>query len=614
MVATMFKGSKFDHQKMFKVLWDHYRLYAQPYPKYLNLLIFWVCISMYSVPFKLAATELKPVLSEIDKTTYNDLFKAQENGKWQEANALITSIHNPILLGHVMAQRYLHPTKYRSTYKELKEWMSTYSDHPQATRIYKLALRRKPKNWLAPTAPSRARSQPSIKQTFDKTRAIPEKPLNRVDRLKARQFWKRINRSLKRGHSLAVKRALSSPTARKLLSSERYDQLAAKLGFIYFSNGRDEWALQWAGKAADRSGYYIPEGHWTAGLAAWRLERKDQAVKHFELAAELSTHTDWFHAAAAFWAARAQLVNRNPEMVNKWLLRAANRPRTFYGLLARKILGVPMQFKWTLPNLTDGINQALISRPRGKRAIALMEIGKSHNAERELWELARGADNNLAQGILALAAQQNMARLAVRLDSLLYPTGEGFDGASYPIPSWVPTGGFKIDRALIYALIRQESRFNPKAKSWAGARGLMQLMPRTARFLARSKGIRYPSRDKLYQPEINLTLGQKYIEVLLKDRKIQGDLFLMTAAWNGGPGNLNKWRKQNNDLGDPLFLIESLPSRETRQFIEKVLANLWIYRNRLGQDTPSLNAIAAGHNPVYVALGKKTKEVAKKNE
>tara|TARA_A100001011_G_C14128927_1_gene764583 strand:- start:150 stop:881 length:732 start_codon:yes stop_codon:yes gene_type:complete len=243
-----------------------------------------------------------------------------------------------------------------------------------------------------------------------------------------------------------------------------------------------------------------------------------------------------------------------------------------------------------------------------------MEIGKSHNAERELWELARGADNNLAQGILALAAQQNMARLAVRLDSLLYPTGEGFDGASYPIPSWVPTGGFKIDRALIYALIRQESRFNPKAKSWAGARGLMQLMPRTARFLARSKGIRYPSRDKLYQPEINLTLGQKYIEVLLKDRKIQGDLFLMTAAWNGGPGNLNKWRKQNNDLGDPLFLIESLPSRETRQFIEKVLANLWIYRNRLGQDTPSLNAIAAGHNPVYVALGKKTKEVAKKNE
>jgi len=87
----------------------------------------------------------------------------------------------------------------------------------------------------------------------------------------------------------------------------------------------------------------------------------------------------------------------------------------------------------------------------------------------------------------------------------------------------------------------------------------------------------------------------------------------MAAAWNGGPGNLRKWRKRNDDMGDPLFLIESLPSRETRQFIERVLANLWIYRHRLGQDTPSLDAIAAGRRPVYTALGSDSEEVAQTN-
>ena len=74
------------------------------------------------------------------------------------------------------------------------------------------------------------------------------------------------------------------------------------------------------------------------------------------------------------------------------------------------------------------------------------------------------------------------------------------------------------------------------------------------------------------------------------------------AAWNAGPGNLNKWRRQVNYLGDPLFFIESLPSRETRNFIEHVFANLWIYRHRLGQAQPSLNDIAAGQWPVYIPL------------
>ncbi len=554
------------------------------------------------------------VLPAIDAALYIKIFDHQKNGHWKHADNLIKKLSDELLLGHVMAQRFLHPTKYRSRYKELKDWLNHYSDHPQATRIYKLALRRKPKNWRMPKPPQRlkakAKSQPPIVHGI----RIAGKKLSRANGLKAKHLQRTVRRFLRRGHTLAAKRALQTPNAKLYLSDEQFDQLAARLSFVYFTDGRDKWALQWAVEAAERSGNVIPEAHWTAGLAAWRLDKKDIAAHHFEESARHSTNADWFHSASAFWAARANLLNRQPESVNEWLERASIYPRTFYGLLARHILGKPLEFRWVLPPLHSSIIKQLSSWPRGKRAIALLQIGNTYLAEREFRELVRGADDTLAKSILALAAHRKMASLAVRLDNRLYPKGGGYDGAAYPVPAWVPAEGFRVDRALIYALIRQESLFNPKAKSRAGARGLMQIMPGTARFVAQTKGIKYQSKRNLYQPEINLTIGQRYIEMLLKDPNIKGDLFLMTAAWNGGPGNLNKWRQRNNHMNDPLFLIESLPSRETRLFIERVLANLWIYRHRLNQDIPSLDAIAAGNRPVYTALGNDFQEVAENNE
>src|SRR5690606_866962 len=98
--------------------------------------------------------------------------------------------------------------------------------------------------------------------------------------------------------------------------------------------------------------------------------------------------------------------------------------------------------------------------------------------------------------------------------------------------------------------------------------------------------------------------------MLLAESHIQGDLLLLAAAWNGGPGNLNKWRKRTEYTDDPLYFIETIPARETRQFVERVLANLWIYRDRLGQEKPSLDALAAGEWPVYKALGHGKVEVA----
>ena len=550
------------------------------------------------------------ILRHEDVDLYRQIFDVQEDGQWKQADRLIKQLKDRELMGHVMAQRYLHPTKYRSKYKELKAWMAKYADHPDAPRLYKLARHRQPKNWRAPKPPVRVPVK-AVGETESRIQVLGKKR-TRAQRRRVRDLKRIIRSRLRRGFTLAVKKLINTKEVKRLFSTAEYDQAKARLGQGYFLAGRDQWALMWAGQAAARSGRFLPEAHWTAGLAAWRLKNFDVATGHFSAIAGNDKVSSWLVSAAAFWAARSYLVNRQPEKVNSFLTIAADHPRTFYGLLAARMLGREMNFRWAVPPLAEGTIKTLSTKPRGRRAMALLQVGENRRAERELRKLSGFADEQMTKGILALASRGNMPSLAVRLDNRLFPNGGGYDGAAYPVPAWLPNGGFKIDRALIYALVRQESRFNPKAKSWAGARGLMQLMPRTASFVARDRRFYRHSnkRRTLFKPEVNLALGQKYIEILLADKKIKGNLFLMAAAWNGGPGNLNKWRRKTKYMNDPLFFIESIPSRETRIFIEKVVSNLWAYRNRLGQPTPSLDTIAAGRWPVYTALGQEPLEMA----
>ncbi len=551
------------------------------------------------------------ILTPEDTSLYRRIFDVQETGNWKKADTLVARLEDRTLIGHVLAQRYLHPTKYRSRYKELKAWMAKYADHPDAPRLYKLARRRQPKHWRAPKPPVRVPTQVTAPGEVAGI-PVPGRRLKRSQRRRVRDLKRIIRSRLRRGFTLSVKKLIKTDEVQRLFSVAEYDQAKARLGQGYFLAGRDAWALMWAGGAAARSGPLLPEAHWTAGLAAWRLKKIDVAATHFEAIANNAKVSPWFRSAGAFWAARAHLVNRQPERVNPYLVKAAGFSRTFYGHLANYMLGQPVKFRWAVPPLGEATIAKLSDMPRGRRAMALLQVGENRRAERELRNLSAFSDNTLTKGILALASRGNMPSLAVRLDNRLFPQGGGYDGAAYPLPGWLPKDGFRVDRALIYAVIRQESRFNPKATSWAGASGLMQLMPRTASFVARDRRFnRYGSKRRtLFQPEVNLSLGQKYIEILLADKKIKGDLFLMAAAWNGGPGNLNKWRRKTEYMDDPLFFIESIPSRETRIFIEKVLSNLWIYRNRLGQPAPSLAAIAAGQWPVYTPLGQERSEVA----
>ena len=172
----------------------------------------------------------------------------------------------------------------------------------------------------------------------------------------------------------------------------------------------------------------------------------------------------------------------------------------------------------------------------------------------------------------------------------------------YPLPDWEPNGGFKIDRAVMYGLMRQESGFRPRARSPAGAMGLMQLMPDTASFVTNDRSLRRSRKDRLYDPVINMTISQTYAQKLLETDPTDGNLFKLAVAYNGGPGNLSRWQRKMNFKGDALIFIETIPSAETRNFIERVFSNIWIYRSRLGQPSPSLDAVASGAWPDYEAL------------
>jgi soluble lytic murein transglycosylase-like protein len=193
--------------------------------------------------------------------------------------------------------------------------------------------------------------------------------------------------------------------------------------------------------------------------------------------------------------------------------------------------------------------------------------------------------------MLAVSYAGGMPGLAVSLGGRIEARdGRYLDSADYPLPDWRPTSGWSIDRALLLAIARQESSFNPKAKSPCGAVGLMQLMPSTARSMG---------AGKLTDPQVNLELGQRYVHRLLDDDTVKGNLLFLAASYNSGPGNVARWLQNVRHNGDALLFMESIPVHETRAFVERVMTNFWAYRNRLGQTSPSLDAIAAGDWPLY---------------
>jgi soluble lytic murein transglycosylase-like protein len=565
-----------------------------------------------SLPPPLTSDAATPaVLSQLDATRYAKIFQLQRTGRWSAADAEIAHLTDRLLLGHVQLQRYMHPTAYRSSYDELTAWLRQYGDHPEAVRVYRLALRRKPKGAEAPTPPSEAvlpLGQNAVQRESGRAGEERSNPtLSAREAQVLRDVAEQVNkRQHEAGEQLLERRHREAP-----LSPAAYDEARARLAAGLFFGGDDERAFAMAAASAERSRAFVESADWIAGLSAWRLGRIGQARHHFEQLAYSKSASPWNATAGAYWAARCYQAQRRPALVAPMLALAAERPRTFYGLLAARWLDKDSPFDWQAPPLSRQELKALMKLPAIRRVVALAQAGRHDLADLELRGIYLSGRETLGPALVGLANRLRIPATQLRLaQSSRRSGGPIYDAALFPMPPWEPKDGFRVDRALVYALIRQESGFEVKAKSGAGARGLMQIMPATASFVANDQSLNGSGKDKLLKPEYNLEIGQRYLDHLLKSSSVRGNLVHLAVAYNSGPGTLSKWLKALPHNDDPLLFMESLPSRETRFFVERVLTNFWIYRQRLRQDTPSLDAIASGLWPYYLRQDKDLLEVA----
>lgn len=544
----------------------------------------------------------KDSLSSRDANLYRDIFAAQERGDMKTADALMADLDNGILLGHIMAQRYLHPTAYRAEFSELKTWLERYGDHPEAERLYKLANARAPGGQSV----KKPVSKTYITALHNAGTALPKK-IHHTTRKRSDAQQKAvealtstIRRRTQNNEPTQAWQALKSDPAAQYLDAVEHDSLHAMVaaGYLYAAKFTD--AEVHASAAFKRSGKTAPIAGWIYGLSNWQLGRYDRAIHGFEVAATSPYSSGWLTSAASYWAARAHMREGHHKQVSHWLKIAAANPRTFYGLLAQRSLGQDFIFDWDAPQLTAARIKYIEGTPEGKRAAALIRVGEIARAESELSRFNVKKKKDAKPALMAYALSYNLPALSLRLGNALSDKNKIYDAALYPLIPWEPKGGYRIDRALIHALVRQESRFNAAAENPSGATGLMQLMPATASFMAGGDG-KLKSMS-LKNPATNLALGQKYIENLLAQPSVDRDLLSLAIAYNAGPGKLAKWKSVRGEVKDPLLFIETIPYAETRAFVERVLSNYWIYRMRLDQPTPSLDAVVQGQWARYAAM------------
>lgn len=549
-------------------------------------------------------TDLPAVLDAADAQRYRRIFSLQGIGQWAAADREIARLDDKILVGAVEAQRYLHP-HWHPRYGELAHWLARHADEPSAKPIYALALKHRPTG-AALTRPVVAPLVP--RDVADETTAPAaghRKSLTAADRRRADVLEDEI-RGLAFADPSRAERTLDGAEAKRLLDADDIDELRTLVAEGYLAAGQAEQAL--ALSTTTHGAAYVPTAQWQAGLAAWRLGRLGEARGHFQAVARAQGVASSTTAAAAYWAARVELRSGRPELFTYWLGVAAEHPRTFYGLLARHTLGIDTSFDFDSNPFTQSDAQLLLDTPATRRALALLQVGETTRAEAELRGLAPRASAAVIEAMVGIADRANMPALSLQLAGLMGEGGQRLHHALYPVPRWTPVGGFRVDRALVFAVMRQESQFLTDARSYAGALGVMQLMPATAHAMARRAGLHLSGRDRrhmrsaLADPEVNMALAQEYITELMKNARIKKNLLLLAAAYNCGPGALQRWQSDPQLRKDPLLFIESIPSHETRIFTQHVLANYWIYRLRLGQPVADLEALAAGEWPTYTAL------------
>jgi len=534
-------------------------------------------------------------LSPSDAVLVRRIFVAQARGDLALASRATGELENTLLRGSILADRYLGPF-HRSTAAELTDWLDRYARQPDAPAIHALLLRRLPKGAAPPPAPiaqtlASAPMSPAPRyDDDDDTDDVPVKRNITLDRV-----------VLARANAGNDTAALQLIDRSKALDPGYRALLRADVARVLFTQNNDAGALDLAASTlretpADRQ---VALAGLVAGLAAWRRHQTDLAAGYFVTAANAPVASVAQRAAGAFWAARAARQLGDPVGATYWLHQAATYRLTFHGLIAQRALRLRTGIGEDRDMLSQADVDAIATTPQGLRAFALLQVGQQDRAEAELralWPTTK-LDPALSRALRLVASAAGLVDLAAQLAALIETAdGHARNDLGLPLPPLHPTGGFRIDPALVYALTRLESDFDSGAVSPSGARGLMQIMPMTARFMTGNSSL---EGDRLHDPAFNLDLGQRYVAYLATQDGVDGDLIRMLASYNIGPTRLAQLNGTIRDNDDPLLFIEAIPNPETRSFVRRALTYAWIYAARLGLPPTGLDALVAGEFPRF---------------
>ena len=339
------------------------------------------------------------------------------------------------------------------------------------------------------------------------------------------------------------------------------------------------------------AGVPYAEAEFLAGWIALRYVNKpDAAFDHFTRLREGVT-APISVARAHYWAARAaEKAGRTAEATRQYGLASAY-PMTYYGQLAA--VAVNPKAKLDLPVAHAAVpatKQAFMNQGVIQAMEALADLGSQGLLRTFAIALADRFDDRDQYTLLSgFLHQFNQPALSLRVAKRGLQKNLPVYDIAYPTTSLPPYrgDGSPPESALVLGLTRQESEFDPQAASGAGARGLMQLMPATAKLVAHQHGLSYSNKNDLFTPSTNMQLGMAHFADLLQS--FAGSYVLAIASYNAGAGRINQWISQNGDprasADDMVDWIERIPFNETRNYVQRVLENTQVYRNILaGRD------------------------------
>ncbi|HXL70796.1 MAG TPA: lytic transglycosylase domain-containing protein [Rhizomicrobium sp.] len=530
------------------------------------------------------------VLSASDVSLYRQLFTAERGVQISKVKSILARIFDPSLEGYAEAARL--ESDPHVTISELMAWLDKYRELSVADGIYRLAVDHSTKKVRHHHKTIRVAVVTNIPAPTTVPRRTggyedQELPEPSPSGSAARSVLGGILSDIKAGQPQAAQAKLDG--VRASAPPEDIAILSHRITASYLAEGMDAPAFALASSVPNTNA--APQLEWDAGFSAYRLGRFADASAHLEKLAQNGGVQGKLRAQAAFWAARAYMQAGEPQRVVSLLAAAAKEEPSFYGLLAERVLGMDTQTGFSEPVLSKADFTKLMTVPAAHRAVALWQVGETEHVGNELNRAFVYDDASLDPAMAALARDLGVTNIELRASEASVARGLLLTGL-FPVPSYEPQGGYRIDKSLVLAFARLESRFQNGSTSVAGAHGIMQLMPKTAELIAGKS-----AAEQLDDPSYSMSLGQRYISQLLN--RLNGNLLELGGAYNAGPGAAARWMTTKAGKDDPLLFIESIPIAETRGYVRRLMEYQWMYRRRFGEDAKSLDEMARSQWPLY---------------